>query len=209
MAEYQNKMLNSQKKFVICNWKRGSGKTTALVKKILVPNKKILWVSKNNNLNYLHYCIKDIIHENIEIETLCGCLKGKIIIKFKHGNRTTIDFINNMNSSQIEGEGSYDWIIGDEVFINKECIQNNIKLKEDGQIICAFTDDELEYISDEDNNDIDIAETNIKFDRFIDNQIIKLSNEFEEYDNHIRGQREEILSMIERLIKLKRDYKEI
>ncbi|WP_291566950.1 MULTISPECIES: hypothetical protein [unclassified Clostridium] len=202
MEGYQNKMLNSQKKLVICNWKRGSGKTTTLIKKILVPNKKILWIS-NNHLNFLNHCIKDVIPENIEIETLHQYLNDKLIIKFKDGNRTTIHIVNNINSSQIEGEGSYDWIIGDEVFINKECIQSNIKLKEDGQIICAFTDDDVEYVSDEDYNGED-TQINIKFNRFIDNQIIKLLDEFEYSEK-----KEKILYMIEKLMRLKREGREV
>ena len=34
LRDYQKRMLKSKKKIVICNWKRGSGKTTAANRKI-------------------------------------------------------------------------------------------------------------------------------------------------------------------------------
>lgn len=139
----------------------------------------------------------------MEIKALSQRLNPNVItIEFINVDKTVIDFINDMGSIQSESNQCYDWVIGDEVILSKEVILNNNRLKKNGQVICAFTDDEVEYITDKNNDNFDFSE-------FVDGQIIKLSNQFEECGNLIRGQREEILRMIERLIKLKRDYKEM
>lgn len=58
--DYQDRVLNSKERFICEDWERGKGKTTTLLRKVLKPNTKVLWVTPSlNQFKLIEYAIED------------------------------------------------------------------------------------------------------------------------------------------------------
>ena len=193
LRDYQKRMLKSKKKIVICNWKRGSGKTTAANRKIQELSYKyndsvhILFIGSNinniaKNVEYINY------NKSLDYGTFSnsvrGCRFDYIIID---GN----DYINNS-------------IIINNIY--KAMINVHVK-----QIFIMQSDEnnEIDYISDDDNlnNDYDIkrgmmkALVNNSVDNFKELAIKKLLIEFSKIEGTEKNTltREKIIDMVLKL----------
>ena len=193
LRDYQKRMLKSKKKIVICNWKRGSGKTTAVNRKIQELSYKyndsvhILFIGLNvnniaKNVEYLNY------NKSLDYETFSnsvrGCRFDYIIID---GN----DYVNNS-------------IIINNIY--KAMINMHVK-----QIFIMQSDENnvIDYISDDDNlnNDYDIkrdmmkALVNNSVDNFKELAIKKLLIEFSKIEGTEKNTltREKIIDMVLKL----------
>ena len=158
MRDYQEKMLNSNKKIIICNWDRGKGKTYSIIRKI-----------KNNKINkavIVTNLKKSIVEEEIkEIYT-------DKIIKIIHPDSLNNDF---------KGNSNIDAIFFDEYIPSSKEINYLIEptLKQNGQIFIMFNYKNIEYIEDEE----DYVDKNTKTKEFnkyevIDKQIQELYEEY-------------------------------
>lgn len=195
LRDYQKRMLKSKKKIVICNWKRGSGKTTAVNRKIQELSYKyndsahILFIGLNinmhdiaKNVEYLNY------NKSLDYGTFSNSVRGSrfdyIIID---GN----DYVNNS-------------IIINNIY--KAMINMYVK-----QIFIMQSDENnvIDYISDDDNlnNDYDIkrdmmkALVNNSVDNFKELAIKKLLIEFSKIEGTEKNTltREKIIDMVLKL----------
>ena len=193
LRDYQKRMLKSKKKIVICNWKRGSGKTTAVNRKIQELSYKyndsvhILFIGSNinniaKNVEYLNY------NKSLDYGTFSnsvrGCRFDYIIID---GN----DYVNNS-------------IIINNIY--KAMVHAYVK-----QIFVMQSDENnvIDYISDDDNlnNYYDIKRDMIKalvnnsVDNFKELAIKRLLIEFSKIDGTEKNTltREKIIDIILKL----------
>ena len=194
LRDYQERMLKSKKKIVICNWKRGSGKTTAVNRKIQELSYKyndsvhILFIGSNinniaKNVEYFNY------NKSLDYGTFSNSVRGRrfdyIIID---GN----DYVNNS-------------IIINNIY--KSMINVHVK-----QIFIMQSDENnvIDYISDDYNNlnnDYDIkrdmmkALVNNSVDNFKELAIKKLLIEFSKIEGTEKNTltREKIIDMVLKL----------
>ena len=161
MRDYQEKMLNSNKKIIICNWDRGKGKTYSIIKKI-----------KNNKINKAVIVTnfkKSIVEE--EIKKIKEIYTDKII------KVTQSDSLNN----DFRGISNIDAIFFDEYIPSSKEINYLIEptLKQNGQIFIMFNYKNIEYIEDEE----DYVDKNTKTKEFNKLEVInkQIQELYEEY----------------------------
>ena len=208
MRHYQKELIKSNDKVIVCNWKRGSGKSYTALDKALKMGSRILYLSKNYN-----YC--NILQQNNK--ALLGHLKrynedlnynsNGLFIKGNDEGSIGIEFISARivdNFNNLRGLRQFDYIIVDEYILNgREIKELKLLLTESGQIINVYTDEvmkNVKYILDE-KSDINIKE-------IIEQQIKELYKEFiniEKSDN-TTIRREKVLKQIELLELMKEKY---
>lgn len=187
LREYQRKMLNSKKNVVICNWKRGSGKTFACLEKILDDNViEVLFITNNVSASK-SILEQELINRGYSIANNVN--KNNIII-FSY---KSIIFHTMNNVDLIRGSHHFDVVIFD------DCVPDKIDdiMKYNSQIYMMFSNENLEYICD-DNEKIDKS-------KFKEESINKLMEEFLSIEPSDKNtmRRKDILFMLKELQNMK------
>lgn len=200
---YQDKMLNSKKEIVVCNWERGDGKTYSIVSKILQNgNGKYLYVSAFEPIA-LQECIEEYIDINKERILNCKISRDKITIEF--ARRNPEDFNKNViieifcikPNTQFKGQRNIKSAFCDECYLDKQYIDGILKPMDVKQIYFMLTNDNIEYID---------SRNSTKVENFYDKQIEELMIEYAETDKNRNTTltRENILNQIKVLQDMKR-----
>ena len=202
MREYQQELLKSESKIVMCNWERGSGKTYSVIQKILREGGD--WVFITPCCHNKQRLIYNELHE---------CLKGeKLAYHIKtDNNRIELTLLKDKDvhiyfetPDNFRFSIKYDFIVFDDC---EHILDNDIRviIKEAKtirglkQIIITTTMDYFEYISDKEEV-IDVDKT-----EWIEQQIKELMIEFSKIrkDERTTMTREKILGMIRQLENLR------
>ena len=190
---YQDKMLNSEKEIVICNWERGDGKTYSILNKIMSNGGgKYLYISPFNNSLGLQHCVKEA---NYYVKS-CNISRDKITITDIEDEVIEIFCIN--PNTQFRGQRNIKMAFCDECYIDKTYIDTILKPMDVKQVYMMFTDDNMEYIDSRNSS---------KVENFYDKQIEELMIE---YSNIVKNEkttltRENILKQIKVLQDMKKD----
>lgn len=206
MREYQQKLIKSKCKIVLCNWNRGKGKTYSIIQKMLQKGGSWVFITP--------ICTRkcDVIHKELEMyfreENIC-------YREFKvSNNRIEIHFNKEFylrdgvkdlyilfeNADKFRFSPKVDYVVIDDYELNsrdeiRRVISEAKTIRGLEQIIITTSIDDFEYISDKE----DIIEINEQ--EWIDNQIRELMKEFANIpkaDNTTK-RREVILGMIDKL----------
>jgi hypothetical protein len=181
---YQEKMLNSEKEIVICNWERQEGKTYSIFRKIMKnKNGKYLYISPFNPIA-LKDCFKEYTYNEKDNIKLYKSLRDKDFIEFNNGNKIEVFYIK--PNTQFRGCRNIEIAFFDECYINKEYIDSILKPMDVKQVYCMITNGNIEYI---DSRQIKTEQEKMKecyriaskdqlMNNFIDASIVKLINEF-------------------------------
>lgn len=192
MREYQQKLLNSDKKIVMCNWERGNGKTHAIMQKILQSEGN--WVFITNTVHS---------KQNLMYDKISQALKsyGKGFVLETRGNMIALTFVCEKkihiyfeNANTFRYGIKYDYVVFDDEIVDIEVIRQAKTIRGLKQIIIATTDEDFEYIDDGNNLTIDK-------ENWIEQQIKELMIEFSNISKNERTTmtREKILGMIKQL----------
>lgn len=212
MREYQQKLLQSKSKIVMCDWSRGKGKTYSIanniVKKIEDTEEilKILIVSKEyrNTSILMHDCLESIIGDKFIVN---GRGFEKVTISNKRelmnslgklgeiAGETLVD-ITFTSSIQNSRGGKYDYVYCDEYLPSSD--ELNIFCNSHAKQIYILGTFGVDYISDKEAEIPNECE-------WIDKEIKKLMKEFSSIDNaeNTTKRREVILNMIMKLESMK------
>lgn len=206
MREYQQKMLKSKSKIVMCNWNRGKGKTYSIIQKMLQKGGSWVFITPTCKRK----C--DVIHKELEMyfreENIYyrefNVFSNKIEIHFnkdfyiKDGVKDLYILFENADKFRISPKVDY-VVIDDYEFNSSDEIRRVISeaktIRGLEQIIITTSIDDFEYIDDKE----DIVEINEQ--EWNDNQIKELMQEFASIpkaDNTTK-RREVILGMIDKL----------
>lgn len=215
MREYQQKMLKSKSKIVMCNWNRGKGKTYSIIQKMLQKGGSWVFITPT--------CTRkcDVIHKELEMyfreENICyrefKVFNNRIEIHFnkefyiKDGVRDLYILFENADNFRISLK--VDYVVIDDYELNsrdeiRRVISEAKTIRGLEQIIITTSIDNFEYIDDKENK-IEINEQ-----EWIDNQIRELMKEFASIpkaDNTTK-RREVVLDMINRLNHMRISEKE-
>lgn len=193
MREYQQKLLKSESKVVMCNWDRGKGKTYSIIQKILLEGGN--WVFITKTCHSKQAIIYDELAKSLKDIGLGYDLRAnnnKIELRIVDGKAINIYF---ENSNTFRNGIRYDYIVFDDEKIDLEIIREVKFNKGFKQVIITTTTDDFQYISDK-------AELiNIDKAEWIDQQIKELMIEFSKIkkDERTTITREKILEMIRKL----------
>lgn len=196
IREYQTKLLTSNKNVVICNWKRGSGKTYTAIEKVIEKGGNCLYLTEVGDINMINnYCLSN--KDNIQYYK---AVRTENYIEIVKNNKKT-KFIcesDNVDFNDLR-EQHFNYIICDEYLPSSKDLKilDSMLCDSNSQIIVCITNNDIEYIQDiNENKDIN---------SWVNTNIINLMKEFSTIDpsekNTIR--RNSILDMIEKLNKLK------
>ena len=94
MRVYQDKMLNSKKEIVVCNWERGEGKTYSVFRKIIEnKNGKYLYISPFSSRILQDY-FKEYTYKESNSIKLYKSSRERDSIEFNDGNKLEVFYIN-------------------------------------------------------------------------------------------------------------------
>lgn len=205
MREYQQKLIKSKCKIVLCNWNRGKGKTYSIIQKMLQKGGSWVFITP--------ICTRkcDVIHKELEMyfreENIC-------YREFKvSNNRIEIHFNKEFylrdgvkdlyilfeNADKFRFSPKVDYVVIDDYELNsrdeiRKVISEAKTIRGLEQIIITTSIDDFEYIDDKEIINIDKS-------KWIDSEINKLMNEFSNIpkEENTTKRRDIILNMIERL----------
>lgn len=194
MREYQQRLLRSESKIVMCNWKRGNGKTYSIIQKILQEGGD--WVFITQNCYSKQNIIYDELSKNLRGRNLSYSLKinsNKIELIIVNGKTINIYF---ENPNTFRCSIRYDYVVFDDDKIDLEVIREAKTIRGLKQIVITTTMSDFEYISDDNK-----IEENINKHEWIEQQIKELMMEFSKIrkDERTTITREKILGMIRQL----------
>lgn len=198
MREYQQKLLKSERKIVMCNWDRGSGKTHSIIQKMLQECGN--WVFITRTCYSKQALIRDELIKFLKsknIDYYITVKNNEIVLIIVNDKAIHIYF---ESSNTFRNGIRYDYVVFDDDKVDLDVIREvkaNRGLK---QIIITTTMDDFEYISDERINVF-----NIDKDEWINQQIKELMIEFSNIrkDERTTITREKILEMIKQLENMK------
>ena len=182
MRVYQDKMLNSKKEIVVCNWERGEGKTYSIFRKIMEnKNGKYLYISPFEPRALQDYFREYVYEENILIK-LHKCSRDKISIEFNNGDILEVFCYKPNNEPRALRNISITFF--DEYYPSKEYIDSIVKPKDVIQIFIMMINNNIEYIDSRTNKitrsnfcDIQIEELMIEYAETPKNKNTTLSRE--------------------------------
>lgn len=204
---YQQKMLNSKSKVVMCNWKRGSGKTHAMVKKILTMEGNVLILTKGSNDDYakiIHTTLMEMKKEDENIEkSIKRIFIRKYAITIEVDDRLINIVISNVSNTDHVRGLYFGYLIFDNYYPSEVEIYDTRYYKSSVKQVFIFgTFDDLEYISDKPDSD----STSISnMSNFIETQIKELMLEFSgmpKRENTVKT-RNDILKQVAELVNIK------
>lgn len=166
---YQDKMLNSKKEIVVCNWERGEGKTYSVFRKIMEnKNGKYLYISPFEPRTLQDY-FKEYVYAEKEKFKLYKVSRDKIYIECNNGDVLEIYcYKPNVEPKELK---NIKIAFFDECYPSKEYIDNVIKPKDVEQIFIMITNDNIEYIINSQNKVFNYRE-------FFEQQIQELMFEY-------------------------------
>ena len=145
MRDYQEKMLNSNKRIVMCNWDRQTGKTYSILEKITKTNlNRIAIITPIDAIKYNKY-IGDLLEYEFNYNNV---VKNKYSVIVDDKEIYTYNYDYNMR-----GLKYFDGIFFDEYIPSSYELRYKIYpiLKENGKIFIMFTNNDIEYITDKEN----------------------------------------------------------
>ena len=156
MREYQQRLLKSESKVVLCNWERGNGKTHSIIQKILQEGGD--WVFITQTCYSKQNIIYDELSKTLRGRNLSYSLKinnNKIELIIV-SDKTIHIYFENPNTFRCSIR--YDYVVFDDDKIDLEVIRE-IKINRGfKQVIITTTMDDFEYIS----NKQEVVELNKK-----------------------------------------------
>lgn len=209
MREYQQKLIKSKCKIVLCNWNRGKGKTYSIIQKMLQKGGSWVFITP--------ICTRkcDVIHKELEMyfreENICyrefKVFNNRIEIHFnkefylKYGVKDLYILFENADKFRISPK--VDYVVIDDYELNsrdeiRRVISEAKTIRGLEQIIITTSIDDFEYIDDKEIINIDKS-------KWIDDEINKLMVEFSNIpkEENTTKRRDIILNMIERLEHMK------
>jgi hypothetical protein len=207
MKEYQEKMLSSNKKIIMCNWERGDGKTYSIVEKLKQLKGKALIVSNYGNV------IMDKLQEYCKNEELTNIFKPtyvKIIDKDDITLETIFckpcDIRNDLE--WVRGQ-KFSYVFFDEYMPSSHEIKRLHQMLWIKQIYIIFTDNDMEYIDSRNykNKTKTYVEHRKEFNTWAMTQVESLMKEYSEVpkNSNTTMTREKILSMISNIGRIRED----
>ena len=145
---YQEKMLNSEKEIVVCNWERGEGKTYSIFRKIMEnKNGKYLYVSPFSGRTLQDYFKELCLAETENIKNFSNS-KEFTKIEYKNGDKLEVYYsLFNSDNNNIIGKRNIGMAFYDECYPNKDTINKILKPIDVNQIFIMMTNDNIEYIN--------------------------------------------------------------
>lgn len=199
MREYQQKMLESKGKMVLCDWDRGKGKTYSIAnfiaRKINFNRpSKILVVGGNYYCRYIQEELKRIINDELDI--VYSGIETITVIGFKDGKNHILADITVTSSVEKSRGMKLDYILCDEYIPSSN--ELNMFYNSGAKKVYILGTFGIDYISDKEVKIVNEEE-------WIDNEINKLMCEFSSIDNaeNTTKRREIILCMITKLKSMK------
>lgn len=200
---YQDKMLNSKKEIVICNWERGTGKTYSILNKAMYCDKKCAYFSYNEGMtikNHVNNIVKE--EEKIQIKPFYefeNTSQRTILKRFKDGIRgikLEMYYFDPNNVDKLRGLKDFRYAFFDECFPS-ESILRALRIIGVEQIFIMMTNDNVEYINNRNST---------KIENFYDNQIEELMIEYSDVSKTEKTTltREKILQQIHILQEMKK-----
>lgn len=197
---YQQKLIKSESKVVFCNWDRGAGKTYSIAKKILEKYGNWVFVSSapSNKTRIIKETMEEIFRNDDTYEFISDftCSQNSIHMTFyRYLSRNPIS-IKVVEPKNFIPSLTIDYVVFDDEF-DYDVFREAKTIRGLNQIIITSSE-EIEYISDK--------EDIVNEDEWIDREINKLMKEFSDISSaeNTTKRREIILSMIERLGKMKK-----
>lgn len=195
---YQDKMLNSTKEIVVCNWERGDGKTHSIFKRIIRNESdkgKYIYISPFDNSLALQNHFREYVKNKERIIEKYAYSKDKITLKYKHEETIEVFCVN--PNSEFRGQRNIDIAFCDEYIPNKLYIDSVLKPIGVKQIYIMLTNDNIEYIDSRNSR---------KVENFYDNQIEELMVEYSNVPKNEKTTitREKILQQIHILQEMKK-----
>lgn len=193
MREYQQKLLKSESKVVMCNWDRGKGKTYSIIQKILQESGNWVFITKTcHSKQAMIYDELAKVLKDIGLGYVLRTNNNKIELIIVDNKAINIYF---ENSNTFRNGIRYDYIVFDDEKIDLEIIREVKFNKGFKQVIITTTTDDFQYISDR------AEPININKAEWIDKQIKELMIEFSKIrkDERTTITREKILEMIRKL----------
>ena len=205
MREYQQKLIKSKCKIVLCNWNRGKGKTYSIIQKMLQKGGSWVFITP--------ICTGkcDVIHKELEMyfreENICyrefKVSNNRIEIHFNKEfylrDKVKDLYILFENADKFRFSPKVDYVVIDDYELNsrdeiRRVISEAKTIRGLEQIIITTSIDDFEYIDDKEIINIDKS-------KWIDSEINKLMNEFSNIpkEENTTKRRDIILNMIERL----------
>lgn len=181
---YQDKMLNSKKEIVVCNWERGDGKTYSVFKKIMEDkNGKYLYISPFEPIK-LRKCFEEYIQKEKDGIKSVKDSRDKIFLEYNNGNVLEVFYIK--PNTQFRGHRNIKIAFSDECYLDKYYIDTVLKPMDVGQVYIMITNNRIEYIDSKQikteqekmKECLHIATKGQMMNQFIDASIVKLVNEF-------------------------------
>lgn len=200
--EYQQKLMKSKSKIVMCDWDRGKGKTHAIANFInekIDVNERINILVVTRNPKETSIILQDKIEDMVDCNKyeVRGVGFEKIMIDDRRGYIVaTISITQNIENYR---GAKFDYVLCDEYIPSSN--QLSIFYHSGAKQVCILGTFDIDYITDKEE---------INEDEWIDNQIKELMQEFSsipKVDNTTK-RREVVLYMINRLNDMRSSAKE-
>lgn len=154
MNKWQEKMLESDKRIIICNWGRGKGKTQAIFNKIIRQDSGVFVYFNVNKASrdWFKFAFKEYFEDN-------GCGKiaiypNKIACSFDNGTEYEILLLDT-DIESIKGYRKIDMVFYDDCFPNTESFRDMLRDIYVEQFYVMFSNSNIEYIDDNYDDDYD------------------------------------------------------
>lgn len=195
---YQKKMLDSESRVVLCNWKRGSVKTQSILNKIINEKTGEFAYISRYSFEGIKLLFKEYSKDEENLFKII-IVSNKIVCEYKNGDKIEVLLYHPQNEEVKELKG-INMVFFDDCFPTIDFLNRGLKPMGIEQIFVMISDMSLELIDDkfEDNNS--------NYDDFIDYSIAKLKVEFDNLQGDVMKVKERscILDMIAKLESMKK-----
>lgn len=172
---YQEKMLNSKKEIVFCNWERQKGKSYSIFNKILQNrNGKYLYISPYEPIALQEH-VRRYIDKNKQIILDYKISRDSVIIKFAQrdyedcNKNVILEIFCIKPNIEFKGQRAIKMAFCDECYLDKKYIDSILKPMGVKQIYFMLTNDDIEYIDSRNSS---------KVENFYEKQIEELMIEY-------------------------------
>ena len=182
MNKWQEKMLESDKRIIICNWGRGKGKTQAIFNKIIRQDSGVFVYFNINKAtrDWFKFVFKEYFEDNCYGKI--AIYPDKIICSFDNGTEYEILLLGT-NIESIKGYKKIDMVFYDDCFPDIESFESileNIHVK---QFYVMFSNSNVEYIDDNYDDDYDDDDDDCYYDYSEDDYCYDYGNDYDDYDD--------------------------
>jgi hypothetical protein len=192
---YQDKMLNSEKEIVVCNWERGDGKTYSIFNKILQNRSgKYLYISPFEPIALQEH-IRKYVDKNKQIILDYRISRDRVTIEFAqrdyedYDKNAILEIFCIKPNTEFKGQRNIKMAFCDECYLDKKYIDSILKPMDVKQVYFMLTNDDFEYID---------SRNSTKVENFYEKQIEELMIEYSNIPKNERTTltRENILKQI-------------